>query len=247
MEVNYLHFRSHSSSPRKILETSSSPSRGDNVEKKVEERFWTNAFSLELQLFCFARFVDAGRISTEGSLNSCGSKSGKRWHQYTLSHCKICWLNMFDNQLTVHQQIFWNYRVCPGCFSQIKWRWTPQRKSHRQTHLLLLLLLSSQCNRPPNPLPILNHPLQRHQPTNPTSSLSTRFPLLPPMWTSLTKLWTECHKVKCQKRTELLRVNLFLELHKPKALFRIEKRQISFMKRFGPTSKVFPLNLSEVI
>ena len=33
--VNYLRFRSHSSSPRKILETSSSPSRGDNVEKKV--------------------------------------------------------------------------------------------------------------------------------------------------------------------------------------------------------------------
>ena len=154
--------------------------------------------------------------------------------------------SMFDHKIAVHQKVFWNCRVCPGCFSQIKWRWTPQRKSHRQTHPLLLLL-SSQCNRPPNPLPILNHPLQRHQPTNPTSSLSTRFPLLPPMWTSLTKLWTECHKVKCQKRTELLRVNLFLELHKPKALFRIEKRQISFMKRFGPTSKVFPLNLSEVI
>ena len=33
--VNVVCFRSHSSSPRKILENSSSPSRGDNVEKKV--------------------------------------------------------------------------------------------------------------------------------------------------------------------------------------------------------------------
>ena len=49
------------------------------------------------------------------------------------------------------------------------------------------------------------------------------------------------------KKDWTVRVNLFLELHKPKPLFRIEKRQISFMKRFGPTSKVFPLNLSEVI
>ena len=105
----------------------------------------------------------------------------------------------------------------------------------------------------PGILPVASHPSSHPQSSAETTTNKSNiipinsFSAVASNVNILDQIMNGMSQSQMSKKDWIVRVNLFLELHKPKALFRIEKRQISFMKRFGPTSKVFPLNLSEVI